>query len=381
MLTRLRELQALQVSIEARFLAVSDNFLERFGVQIQNFINKNQVRRNAGPDHILGTADDFVEGPNTGLVLTSPVANPQVPIFVDTQPYTLYAPTPIVTTGAYDTGRYPVPGTVPSPMRNPVAGNFILPFFQNLPVGFGTATIPGAATNQPFIGTDTSHGAQGLNLSFAILGDRIVSGLLHAAQSSGEGEVVNAPRLTLTNTQRGNITVATTVNYVGTFGAAAGGAAAIAIPTINTLASGVTFDVRPIVSADRRYVFLEVLPNLTNIDGIDNFTVTQTTTTAVTTVAGAVRASQVIQVPRQSLQRVEATVYVPDKGTVLIGGLKQRNWQTSSAGVPILSKIPLIKRLFSSEAESVSRSHLLILLKPTIMIREEDEARLPGAAR
>ncbi|TVL98628.1 MAG: hypothetical protein CV080_09220, partial [Candidatus Kuenenia stuttgartiensis] len=43
------------------------------------------------------------------------------------------------------------------------------------------------------------------------------------------------------------------------------------------------------------------------------------------------------------------------------------------SGVPVLSKIPIIKRLFTRDQKTRNKSNLIILLKPTIIIKEEQE--------
>jgi len=65
---------------------------------------------------------------------------------------------------------------------------------------------------------------------------------------------------------------------------------------------------------------------------------------------------------------------VPDKGTLMIGGLGSISKETLTTGIPILSKIPVLKRLFSRDQKNNKKSNLVILLKPTIIIKEELEA-------
>jgi len=45
------------------------------------------------------------------------------------------------------------------------------------------------------------------------------------------------------------------------------------------------------------------------------------------------------------------------------------------AGVPVLSKIPVLKRLYSSRTLVKDEQVLLILVKPTIIIQKETEQR------
>jgi len=48
-------------------------------------------------------------------------------------------------------------------------------------------------------------------------------------------------------------------------------------------------------------------------------------------------------------------------------------------GVPVLSKIPILSRFFSNRLETKEEKTLLVLLKPTILIQNEEEERnYPG---
>ena len=86
-----------------------------------------------------------------------------------------------------------------------------------------------------------------------------------------------------------------------------------------------------------------------------------------------------LELPEVEVALVQTTVSVPDKGTVLLGGQRLVNEVEVEAGVPILSKIPIINRFFTNRTESKEEQTLLILLKPTILIQsEQEEKNYPG---
>jgi Tfp pilus assembly protein PilF len=64
------------------------------------------------------------------------------------------------------------------------------------------------------------------------------------------------------------------------------------------------------------------------------------------------------------------SVVVPDGGTVMLGGLR---FPTAGAGVPILSELPNIGRLFKNQGRRSRDEDLMLLISPRIIIREEDE--------
>jgi type II secretory pathway component GspD/PulD (secretin) len=62
-----------------------------------------------------------------------------------------------------------------------------------------------------------------------------------------------------------------------------------------------------------------------------------------------------------------------------LGGQRITIEVDKEAGVPILSKIPIIGRLFSNRSTVKDQKILLILVKPTIMLQEEREAEAIAA--
>jgi len=60
-------------------------------------------------------------------------------------------------------------------------------------------------------------------------------------------------------------------------------------------------------------------------------------------------------------------IRVKNQDMVLLGGLKLKNKKETSSGIPILSRIPIIKWFFSSREKSHADSKLSILIRPTIL--------------
>jgi type II secretory pathway component GspD/PulD (secretin) len=80
-----------------------------------------------------------------------------------------------------------------------------------------------------------------------------------------------------------------------------------------------------------------------------------------------------LQLPILNLTSVNTIVSVPDGGTLLLGGQTLAGETEVEEGVPILSKIPFIKRLFTNRSTAKDESVLLILVKPMIIIQREVE--------
>ena len=74
-----------------------------------------------------------------------------------------------------------------------------------------------------------------------------------------------------------------------------------------------------------------------------------------------------VAVPDILTQELNTTVIVPDRATILLGGLVTQTDTKSVAGVPFLSTIPLMGNLFKSTTDSGDRQELVVMIQPTIV--------------
>jgi len=66
-------------------------------------------------------------------------------------------------------------------------------------------------------------------------------------------------------------------------------------------------------------------------------------------------------------RRFESLIRVKNQEMIILGGLEEKRFQDSSSGTPILSRIPILKWLFSSRTRQDQKSKLNIFIKPTII--------------
>ena len=66
-------------------------------------------------------------------------------------------------------------------------------------------------------------------------------------------------------------------------------------------------------------------------------------------------------------RKIETKVLAKDGDIVVLGGLVKDDVQDSEQGVPILSDIPVLGRLFRSDVVSVTKSNLLVFIRSTII--------------
>jgi general secretion pathway protein D len=197
--------------------------------------------------------------------------------------------------------------------------------------------------------------------------------------------VAQAPRLTLFSGQRSRVIVGSYQFFVTDLTPIVGTGAVAFQPNPSAVFSGVELWVQAVVSSDRKYVQLNLVPRLRQLQSVQNF-VFQTAATNTGTGGGvgsgngvvvpqAGIATATIQLPTQSFTGVFTSASVPDGGTVLLGGLTQAGEVENEMGVPVLSKIPFLKRLFTNRSTAKDENVLLILVKPTIIIQRETENR------
>ena len=200
---------------------------------------------------------------------------------------------------------------------------------------------------------------------------------ISATQANAEASTITAPRVTLFNGQRAFVLVATTQAYVSDLTPIVSSNAVGFNPTISTVQSGVLLDVQATVSADRKYVTLTLRPQLSNLLSLVPFSIGGATVIPTGNNASTqpFNSTGVVQQPEVQITEVRTTVSVPDGGTLLLGGQTISGELEREQGVPVLSKIPFLKRLFTNRAMSKDDQVLLILVKPTIIIQREQEQK------
>ncbi|TCC97943.1 general secretion pathway protein GspD [Pedobacter hiemivivus] len=71
--------------------------------------------------------------------------------------------------------------------------------------------------------------------------------------------------------------------------------------------------------------------------------------------------------PPTSTSKFESIVRAKNEDMIILGGLERTESSESGSGVPILSRIPILKWLFSSKSKSNSKVVTIVFIKPTII--------------
>jgi type II secretion system protein D len=73
------------------------------------------------------------------------------------------------------------------------------------------------------------------------------------------------------------------------------------------------------------------------------------------------------RVPNISEQGMKNTIIVPDRSTVMMGGLITERDTKNKSGLPFLVRIPVVKHLFGNTSKSKERRELMIFVQPHIL--------------
>jgi general secretion pathway protein D len=367
LLEQLRRLQDLQVTIEVRFISLSDTFYEKMGVQF-DMNNGSNVSNSQAASSFNLTQSGVSKNPLTGTSIngTSPTAS--------------FSSNNAVTVGVASP-QNPVSGFPAGQLPN-FSNDLEIPFLQN---SF-SQTLP---TQRLFnyTGVGASGGA---TLGFAILSNLEAYFFMEAVQNDIRTNILQAPKVTLFNGQQAFVSDTTQSPFVISVIPVVGDFAAAQQPVIVVLSEGTFLTVQAVVSSDRRFVRLTVVPFFSQIGNVNTFTFTGSSsntrtssadgpegaTTSRNNSASASAEATTVQLPQFAFQTVTTTVSVPDGGTVLLGGIKRLTEERKEDGVPILNKLPYVNRLFNNISTGRVTSSLMMMVTPRIIIQEEEEALL-----
>lgn len=374
LLKQLRESRAVQVNIECRFLEVRNNFLEEIGVDLDIVLNQSNPgydRTNLANNYYMNAYNGGAYPGGTNVLM--PRANSSAG-FLPSVPGGPASPIALgqgLTPAAPRANQpYYYAGLVPQ-QSGPSWSDFTpIPILQNSLALTNPANLNSIVSNS-YAGPNSVLAAAGP--AFAIAGSFLdglqVDFLVRATQADQRSSILQAPRLTLYNGQRAWVAVLTEQSYISDLTPVVAENVAAYDPTISAIYSGSVLDVQATVSSDRKFVTMTLRPSTANVVAYQTFLVQTAGPNTLTS------GSASLSLPVLQRQVVKTTVTVPDGGTLLLGGQKLAQETEVEAGVPVLSKIPVIKRAFDNRSVVKDEDTLIILVKPTIIIIAEEEQK------
>lgn len=220
---------------------------------------------------------------------------------------------------------------------------------------------------------DTIGGAKGGNVAIGIGSNGVVnpdgingvftaaislqdfSAIISQLESQGEVKVLSSPRIATVNNQKAVIKVGTDEFFVtNVTSTTTTGTSTTTTPsvTLTPFFSGIALDVTPQISREGD-VILHIHPTVSQVSD---------QTKVVTIGDDAVNLPLALSTIRES----DSIVRAKNRQVIVIGGLMQNTSRRLKAGLPGVSRLPLIGRGFSQERDEVERSELVILVRPVV---------------
>lgn len=190
---------------------------------------------------------------------------------------------------------------------------------------------------------------------------------IHAMESSGNTKILSSPSIVVTNNQEANIQVGDEIPVVQTFfqpglgsfnAGGDSGTGGVGNTRFNTGS----------VSFRKTGIQLQVTPRV-NPGGLVYMDIDQEVSKPGPTPGptGNVPVSQ---------RQIQTQVAVQSGQTVLLGGLIQQNESLTDSGVPLLSRIPILGKLFGSTSHNNDRTELLVLITPRVIRNSQEAGRI-----
>ena len=215
-------------------------------------------------------------------------------------------------------------------------------------IEFDVGALAGALASTP-----------GLSLGWGSVDDDLtMTVILNALKTQGNANILSTPSLLTLDNQEAFITVGQNVPFItGSYtNAGSSDGASNPFQTIERENVGITLAVTPHIN-EGDSVVLEIEQEVSNV------------------IIGASQISEAADIIT-SERKIQTKVLAQDSKVVVLGGLIEDNVQDGQQKVPILGDIPFLGRLFRTDSVDVSKTNLLIFIRPTII---RDNAQLDGA--
>ncbi len=234
-------------------------------------------------------------------------------------------------------GNVATSGTVGSVGLLALARRFALTSFTGSPIAGSAASALGAATGgvtavlSPTDSLDVIVSALDSTGRFRVTQRPMVFASNNKKAIIASGEEIAVPTQTLSNVANGNVLNNNTA----------------------AVSSSVTYkpvelklEVVPLINSERE-VNLDIVQTLNSDSGKS------------TNVGGS-------SIPTITTRYIKTSVSVPNRGTVVLGGLIKRNIRDDTSGIPVISRIPVIGYLFKNTSKQSDREELIILIRPVV---------------
>ncbi len=227
-------------------------------------------------------------------------------------------------------------------------------------------------------------GKPGPSPGVAILDDAQVKVLLETAQADPKSAVIQAPKLTCQNRQKGTIELMDRQAFVTGMQAIPNGQRMTFRPQVQTMSTGLNVSVLPIITWSSG-TCEALAPQCLNAPPPERkvklqFAIHLARQDAART--GATSAGPLPAVPpRCSTLTLEKTFEVPDGRTALLSGWSVQREAHNEVAPPLIGPLPAVGQLFRTLKATRQKEHLLVLVTPRIVVPPNREEKVEAVAR
>lgn len=210
----------------------------------------------------------------------------------------------------------------------------------------GATTAPSLSSIAPAL----TSGSAGL--SYFLFKPNRLAALIHALASKGKVNILSSPRLLVRDQEEASIEVGRDVPVA---------TSSTATAEISTLTQnieyktvGIKLMIKPSIN-DEKTVVLDIEQEVSDVFeegrpvGQSGFTY-----------------------PEFSTRKTKTSVVVPDRHTIIIGGIMKDKKDKSYQGVPLLSAIPIFGNLFRYTVDTKEKTELIVLLTPYVITNKTE---------
>ncbi|GLR70880.1 type II and III secretion system protein [Agaribacter marinus] len=171
----------------------------------------------------------------------------------------------------------------------------------------------------------------------------ITRATINAFYQNDKANIRSRPRIMVKSGEEANFNALTRIPVVSSSVQSVETPDAPTVQNVTYLDTGVVLDIKPTVHAS----------------GFVDLEISQTLSQASTSVGAAGN-------PRIIERKVNTKVTLRDGGSVLIGGLISSSTSDGTQGIPLLGRLPIIGKLFSTDIEKQDRTELMIMIIPYV---------------
>jgi len=231
-------------------------------------------------------------------------------------------------------------------------------FLQNYGIALGDWTNPTMTKPQSVAvgGLTQTAGPTTPNMVLNLLAGktkdgRMLSAKISAAEADGEAKVISRPKVFTLNNQTAriesgityNIKTLSTAQSTGTTSGGGGNTGGVLTGGVTSVTAGLSLSILPLLVGEDQIKLTVDINNSQPDEG-----------------------SAVDGIPGILKNAANTSVIVKNGQTAILAGLIKHNKSNSTSGVPILSSIPILGWLFSSNSKNDKNNELVIFITPTV---------------